>query len=359
MDTLPVEIIDMILALVGPLPHARAVCRQWRALIDGQTGQWRPPSAGDYMALLAQNNAQTVIQWVRSNGCPWDAAACAGAARGGHLGLLKWLRDSGCPWDVLTYGWAMARQDHEMVAWLVDARCPAKIRRLWNPAIRGGHMEIIDWLLRSDHEWPWGSCCHASEAGRLDIFQRAKTDGVRCLLCEWCPIPAAREGHIHILEWLCQRGEITPRQWKMAAIAAAEAGRLDVIQWIAAHGGALCKTTMSYAAAGGHRHVIAWLRDHGQDWWPHTMVFAIKYGHFDLLPWLYEQGCALTAEAFLEASRRAHLSTLEWLRSHRCPLNTVLCTREAHTDEAKTLIATCAHLDGAVTGRWSRTIDDE
>jgi len=38
-----------------------------------------------------------ILQWARTNGCPWDEGTCYNAARGGHLEALKWLRDNGCP----------------------------------------------------------------------------------------------------------------------------------------------------------------------------------------------------------------------------------------------------------------------
>ncbi len=30
--------------------------------------------------------------------CPWDEKTCACAARGGHLEVMQWLRSQGCPW---------------------------------------------------------------------------------------------------------------------------------------------------------------------------------------------------------------------------------------------------------------------
>jgi hypothetical protein len=356
MQTLPPEIVDMILAFVGPLPHARIVCRQWRHLIDAQRGQWRPLSATEYMGPLGQHNACAVIEWARTNGCPWDASACAGAAKGGHLGLLQWLRRSGCPWDVLAYGWAMARGHTQIADWLIDNKCPAKINDLWKPAICGGHIEIVGWLLEHGHSWPRGSCRFAARSGRLDLLQRARSEGVKCQFWDCCPKAAAKKGHIHILEWLHGHGE---GNFSASESAAAWAGRLDVIEWIVAQGHPLCVTTMMNAAGGGHRHVIEWLRNRGEQWYGGTTGYAAKHGHFDLLVWLYEQGCQLSTTTFLEASRGAPISILEWLRDRRCPLKVKDAMRKARTDEAKALIASCAHLDVSLTRRWSCTIHDD
>jgi hypothetical protein len=38
-----------------------------------------------------------MLQWARSNNCPWDSTTCSEAARGGHLEVLQWARSNNCP----------------------------------------------------------------------------------------------------------------------------------------------------------------------------------------------------------------------------------------------------------------------
>ncbi len=40
-----------------------------------------------------------VLQWLRSQGCPWHEWTGAQVALEGHLKALQWLRSQGCPWD--------------------------------------------------------------------------------------------------------------------------------------------------------------------------------------------------------------------------------------------------------------------
>ena len=40
-----------------------------------------------------------MLQWLRANGCDWNAGTCYGAAKGGHLAMLQWARTNGCGWD--------------------------------------------------------------------------------------------------------------------------------------------------------------------------------------------------------------------------------------------------------------------
>ena len=61
-----------------------------------------------------------IMKWLRRERCAWDASACTGAAKGGHLEVLKWLRSEGCPWD-----WRAWRSAAESTReWLEENGCP-------------------------------------------------------------------------------------------------------------------------------------------------------------------------------------------------------------------------------------------
>jgi hypothetical protein len=47
------------------------------------------------------NGHLEVLQWLRGNGCPWDAGVTMMAAAKGNLEILKWARaqDPPCKWD--------------------------------------------------------------------------------------------------------------------------------------------------------------------------------------------------------------------------------------------------------------------
>ena len=40
-----------------------------------------------------------MLQWLRANGCEWDAGTCTAAAGGGQLVVLQWLRANDCAWN--------------------------------------------------------------------------------------------------------------------------------------------------------------------------------------------------------------------------------------------------------------------
>ncbi|AGO82829.1 Ankyrin repeat domain containing protein [Pandoravirus dulcis] len=355
METLPVEMVDRVLDFVGPLPHARAVCRQWHMLVAMQEER-RPQfrlSAAAYMGLLGEHGERSAIEWARSSGCPWDASACAGAAKAGHLDLLRWLRRNGCPWDALTYGWALAKGHTEMISWLRDAGCPKQDGDMWKAAISGGHTEVVDYL-GAHTSVPHGSCCWAAASGHIDILQWVKSRGAQCAFPQCCSGAAGQKGHTHVLDWLRDRGEVCR---STAMVAAAWQGRLDVIQWGVARGMAP-SGLVGHAARAGHQHIIEWLRSRGEEWSAGITDDAAAFSHFDLLKWLYAQGCQLSTTTFYEAAGAGRLPILEWLRDRRCPLVVEECMEEAATPEAHTLIASCEHLDAHRTKVYLRTVDD-
>ena len=56
--------------------------------------QWMKTQKGfkmdaDLFESACEGGHWEIIRWLRSEGCPWDAKACYGAAWSGHLEMLK------------------------------------------------------------------------------------------------------------------------------------------------------------------------------------------------------------------------------------------------------------------------------
>ncbi len=97
LEVLPNEILCQIFEHLGPKWRivCRHVCQRWHHLLE-------MPTKKDWFRFVyeaAGGGHLEVLQWARSQGCPWDEWVCAYAAEGGHLEVLKWARSHGCPWD--------------------------------------------------------------------------------------------------------------------------------------------------------------------------------------------------------------------------------------------------------------------
>ena len=50
------------------------------------------------MTYAARGGNLQLVQWLRSNGCPWGQDTCYEAVNEGHVEVLRWARENGCPW---------------------------------------------------------------------------------------------------------------------------------------------------------------------------------------------------------------------------------------------------------------------
>ena len=56
----------------------------------------------EVMAYAASGSNLELVQWLRGEGCPWDAETCFRAVDFGHVEVLRWARENGCPWTAVT-----------------------------------------------------------------------------------------------------------------------------------------------------------------------------------------------------------------------------------------------------------------
>ena len=63
-----------------------------------------------------------VMEWLKTEGCPWYTSTFQTATEMGDLQKMKWLRDNGCRWDSNTLGFAKSNSNRSIsratVAWL-------------------------------------------------------------------------------------------------------------------------------------------------------------------------------------------------------------------------------------------------
>ena len=78
-----------------------------------------------------------MLQWARQHDCPWDAAVCQKAARGGHLAVLQWARETGCPWDETTCDNAAFDGHLEVMRWARQHDCPWHQKHVRSPLLAG------------------------------------------------------------------------------------------------------------------------------------------------------------------------------------------------------------------------------
>ena len=78
----------------------------------------------DMCADAAFGGHMETLQWLRSQGCPWDERVCGGAAHNGDLNMLQWARSQGCPWDLFTTLFAAEKDHLDIFQWSLSQGCP-------------------------------------------------------------------------------------------------------------------------------------------------------------------------------------------------------------------------------------------
>ena len=126
-----------------------AACKGYLEILQWAKSQ-RCPWDSNTCSFAAKFGHLEILQWVRSQSCPWDSRSCSYAALNGHLEVLQWARSQGCPWDTLTCSYAAMKGHLIVLQWARCQGCP------WNSDT---------YLFWSRSEWSCGSPAVGQEPG--------------------------------------------------------------------------------------------------------------------------------------------------------------------------------------------------
>ncbi|TYZ69250.1 hypothetical protein PybrP1_000758 [[Pythium] brassicae (nom. inval.)] len=180
-------------------------------------------------------------------------------------------------------------------------------------------LKMLTWLQsRGLTDGSTGWTDKAAEAGRLDVLQWLDANmpddrGTTRAMDE-----AACNGHFEVVKWLhANRQEgCTSRAIDKAALG----GHLDVVKWLHENRQEGCTTgAMDNAAANNHLDVVKWLHENRQEGCTTSaMDGAATYDHLDVVQWLHknrQEGC--TTDAMDGAAANGYLRVVKWLHENR------------------------------------------
>ena len=137
------------------------------------------------------------------------------------------------------------------------------------------------------------------------------------------PRGAAEAGRLDTLEWLWGRlGHPAAFIWQHTLEGAAKAGQLAAVEWLLDRGCKGWSNHFYWAARGGHVDVVAllWKRvDIDQSQHAELVMASAQSGSLPMLQWVVERRLPLISNACTWAASRGHLDALRFLRSHHCP----------------------------------------
>ena len=246
--------------------------------------QFGPPHVLDWAFNLIKDQNRTIMK-----------SASVGFAEGGHLEFLESL--------------------HKLNKLL-------PFFNLHNFAASGGHLHIIEWLIKNDYcpEDPELDCfsdiCdEAAKKGHLNIIQWVYN---KSSFTVWIAFyEAAAGGHFGILNWLVSMGYEAESDHNMYAAK----GGWKVLEWFQSKGVELHEDASKGAAEAGRLDILIYLKEKGIPWSEDVCALAAFGGHLDLLKYLYKNGCKIEWNACSLAAEGGHLEILKWLRENQCKWN--------------------------------------
>jgi hypothetical protein len=261
-----------------------------------------------FCALLRHDGPSNVMRAFGS--CKTHLTITQAAARHGYLSLLQWAVRFGYPMtgDILTQAAISCRL--ETVEWVLKRLAPSEIPHSWKHA-----------------------CEELAKRSEFQFLRRLH--GLGAPLTPYAATLVAFRGDLNTLQWLYElpfksaSTDTIPRTLvsEHAALAAAQGGQLQVVQWLHSVGVKGDMSAMMAAAARrGHRHVLEWLWNHCNaeavlaraD--SNICLAAAKRGDLPLLQWLRERDFQWNVDTYVEARRRNHQELLHWAVQNSVPL---------------------------------------
>ena len=101
--------------------------------------------------------------------------------------------------------------------------------------------------------------------------------------------------------------------------AAAEAGCVEIMEFIYKWNVLGNRATFAAAARGGYQTTLKWLKAKGCIYDESAISEAAATGDIRTLDWLYEEKFPMDATAMARAAKNGHMAALSWLQNRRCP----------------------------------------
>lgn len=268
---------------------------------DGKPG-WIASWNEETTATLAKYGGRDALEWaVDTGGCPVKFSTSVNATKGGHLEILQWLLHTGHPLSHTLCEEAAAIGSVKILEWLAT-EADLSIEpsgMIADTAARAGHKDVVQWIRRRGHSMSYTILNYAAEGGNLELVQWVHNELHRPLSWQTCSA-AATGGHVDVLRWLVDNN-----------------CKFDV------------GTIFGEAIKGRHPKVIEYMQSHGHTW-PHgATAMAAVSGSLDILQWAHRDGCPCTAMTAWHAAQGGHVEALMWLRENRCEWDEEVCSRAA------------------------------
>lgn len=251
----------------------------------------------DIAMIVAFKGHLGCLEFLHSNGCPWDERACEQAAKKNRLDCLKYLHDSGCPWNENTVNQALKTNDLRILKYLCDNNCPTNSDN-FNFALKLGNMNAC-------------SCLHKKYGlqGNIDFKPLITTENLFCLKA------------LYSLGYLCSMDDI---------IFSITDNYYDVLQFFIENDNRfiLEPDIIGKALLCKNFKMVDYLRKKGYYWDKLLYRYPIGYNKLVLVKYLYINNCPLDNDLFTYSINyyfNKNYDILDYLIQIDCPFHEEAC----------------------------------
>jgi hypothetical protein len=201
------------------------------------------------------------------------------ALRNGHLPILIWAESEGFKFSKLLFTTGVTSGHLDVIEW---GHKKGFIINFPFYASLEGHLHVLEWGYKNGYnQLDSGVLENGASLNRLDIMQWALDHG-ESLPPHLCSI-AASHGHLEALKW-AHNNKLTLRG---TGVIAAARGHLKILQWVVDQGEKIDEDICHAAAENGKLSVLQWARANGASWDNRRICnAAVGSNNTELMAWL-------------------------------------------------------------------------
>lgn len=244
-----------------------------------------------------------VLTFLLDNKCPYDAEACAAAARGDQYDTLLWLRNHQMPWDEETCRNVVIHGSMRMMQYVTSHHCQIPKNICDSAAARtyNGYQKlygvyvptqqiVTNWFRNKYYSLSEKTMLNAIKSGNILFVQWLKHN--RCPLGVKCIYQAIKYNAISILKYLLVYIDVKLLDYKKISQCMVKSGKIEIIEYLYQKG-YLCNhyEPMKIIFKKGHQCVLEWIMintppNDREINWNQCLQYALNHYHDDLVSFL-------------------------------------------------------------------------
>jgi hypothetical protein len=212
-------------------------------------------------------------------------------------------------------------------------KCPLNKYDIMVSAVEGGSVPLLKFLAREGCQFHHETFAAAAQAGFIPVLDYLFEHNKCSVWAGWVA-DAARNGHLHVLQWAVDKDTEGTLDWNQHSVcsAAAQSGSIEMMQFLQERGvilaehddtsGIWAEVSITKTAARGERkEMLLWLKQQGILPTVHAMRDAAERDMLDMCLWLHAEGCPWDDSVLTSAAKSGYFELVQALYERGCPID--------------------------------------